>query len=525
MAVEITRSLEEIDRKVKELNSTLRASSTETRELNRALRLDSKNAEAVAKKMDVLQTSIGTATQKVALLKQKQEEANKALARGDISASEYKKIELAVLRAQNQLQGFNNEIVKTQKMSVKQLETQFDKLTSSLNKAQNIAKTFSKVALGLVTTLGAAATAFAITGSELDTVSKKFKISAEELQVQRNLYQQATGSAGNFDSAMTSLNKVMSQIAKGSGTAYQEVLGKIGVSTVDNQGKQKALSQVYRELMIALSAVSDENERAMMSSILFGNSGIYVSDVAGLTIKEVQEYNQTLAENGIISSSSAAKAKEVADAMDNVKLQLQQVSSEVMVALMPLIMELAEIAKVTIVPILQGIADWFSKMSPEQMKFVFFLLILVIMLPKIISIITAIVGVVKALTLASYGAAGGVGAVSAASAPLLPIILAVSAAVLVLVLLFAMLAGKSKDVTGELGKQQKKFADMQSQYNSMAADMDGTVELTSTNYNKQTINYDVNINAHGDTPISQEAADMVAGNLADRINASLGGKI
>jgi hypothetical protein len=49
--------------------------------------------------------------------------------------------------------------------------------------------------------------------------------------------------------------------------------------------------------------------------------------------------------------------------------------------------------------------------------------------------------------------------------------------------------------------------------------------LTSSNSNTQTVNYDVNINAHGDTPISQEAAEMVADDLADRINASLGGKI
>ena len=132
---------------------------------------------------------------------------------------------------------------------------------------------------------------------------------------------------------------------------------------------------------------------------------------------------------------------------------------------------------------------------------------------------------VKAVTIASYGAAGGIGAVSAASIPLQPILLAVAAAILVVVLLFAMLSGKSKDVTGELNKQQKQFSSMQNQYNSMAADMGGTVALTSSNSNTQTVNYDVNINAKGDTPISQEAAEMVADDLADRINASLGGKI
>lgn len=524
MAVEIVRSLADIDLKVKELNKTLRSSSNETRELDRALKLDNKNVEAVGKKMNSLQTAVGTATQKVALLKQKQDEANKALQKGDISANEYKKIELAVLRAENQLKGLNNEISKTQKISLQQTTASFDKLTNSLNKAQSVAKTLSKVALGLVATLGATAMSFVNIGNELDTVSKKFRITAEELQVQRNLYQQTTGSASNFDSALTSLNKLMTSIAKGS-SSYNEVLDKLGVSTVDSLGKQKSLSQVYAEVTNALSNVADENERAMLSSILFGSSGMYVAEVVGLSKTEVQEYNQALINNGIISSENAKKAKQVADAMNEVKQQLQQASAELMVALLPLILELVEIAKTTIIPILENVASWFANMSPEQMKFVFFLLTLVILLPKIISIISAIVGVIKAITIASYGAAGGIGAVSAASMPLLPIILAVSAAVLVLVLLFAMLAGKSKDVTGELNKQQRQFSAMQNQYSSMATDMSGTVAMTSSNSNTQTVNYDVNINASGDTAISQETAEMVADNLADKINAELGGKI
>ena len=276
MAVEIVRSLADIDLKVKELNKTLRSSSSETRELDRALKLDNKNVEAVGKKMNSLQTAVGTATQKVALLKQKQDEANKALQKGDISANEYKKIELAVLRAENQLKGLNNEISKTQKISLQQTTASFDELTNSLNKAQSVAKTLSKVALGLVATLGATAMSFVNIGNELDTVSKKFRITAEELQVQRNLYQQTTGSASNFDSALTSPNKMMTSIAKGS-SSYNEVLDKLGVSTVDSLGKQKSLSQVYAEVTNALSNVADENERAVMSSMLFGNSGMYVA--------------------------------------------------------------------------------------------------------------------------------------------------------------------------------------------------------------------------------------------------------
>ena len=525
MAVEIARSLEEIDGKVKILNKTLKQSGEETRESDKSLRLDPKNTEAVAKKMSALQSAVGTAAQKVALLRQKQDEANKAFQRGDISAAEFRKIEVAVIKAENELKALNNEMGKTQKMRVDQTAAGFDKLSSNLKKAEGVAKSFSKVALGLVAALGAAAMAFAVTGSELDTVSKKFKISAEELQLQRNLYQKATGSADNFDSAMTGLNKAMTSIAKGGGKAYAEVLDCLSVSTTDGAGKQKSLAEVYGEVMAALRGIADENEQAMLANILFGSSGAYVAEVAALSNTEIREYNQNLIENGLISSDAAAKAKEVSNAMADVKQQLQAASAELMVALMPVILELINIAQVTIIPILNTIAKWFASMSPQQLQFVFFLLMLVIILPKVISIITAIVGVIKAITVASYASAGGLGAVSTAGAPLWAIILAISAALVVLVLLFAMLAGKSKDVTGELNKQQQAFGSMQKQYDSMSADMGGTVSMTSPNNSTNTVNYDVNINAHGDTPISQEAAEMIAGDLAAKINASLGGKI
>ena len=525
MATEIGRSLEEIDSKVKNLNKTLKASADETKELDKALKLDPKSAETVDKKMKTLQTSVGTATQKVALLKQKQDEANKAFERGDISAAEYKKIELSVLKAENELKSLNAEIAKTQKMKVDNVAAGFDKVTAGMGKAQAAAQKLSKIALGLVATLGAAAMAFAVTGSELDKTSKQFKISAEELQIQRNLFQKATGSADNYDAAMTQLNKVMTSLAKGSGKAYAEVLDKLGVSTVDSEGKQKSLAQVYNEVMVALRQVSDENEQATLANILFGNTGMYVAEVTALSNDEMQAYNEALIENGLISTESAEKAREVTNAMDGVKQQLQAASAELMVALLPVILELINIAKVTIIPILNTIAGWFAGMSPQQLQFIFFLLMLVILLPKIIAIITAIIGVVKAITVASYGAAGGVGSVSAASMPLQPILIAVAAAILIVVLLLMMLCGKSKDVTSQLDKQKSSFDGMAKSYDGMAADMDGTVNMTSQNNSTNTVNYDVNINAHGDTPISKEAAEMVADDLADRINTSLGGKI
>lgn len=52
----------------------------------------------------------------------------------DISAAEYKKIELSVVKAEKELKALNGEIAKTQKMKVDQTAASFDRLTSSLGK-------------------------------------------------------------------------------------------------------------------------------------------------------------------------------------------------------------------------------------------------------------------------------------------------------------------------------------------------------------------------------------------------------
>jgi predicted nucleic acid-binding Zn-ribbon protein len=192
MAVEISRSLEEIDNKVKSLNKTLKVSAEETKELDKALKLDGKNTEAVAQKMQALQTAVGTATQKVALLKQKQDEAYKAFQKGDMTAAEYKKIEISVQRAENELKGLNNEIVKTQKASVAQVTADFDKLSAKLGKVKAAADKVARAAAAILASLAAAALAFVKIGDELDDTSRKFGISAEQLQIQRNLYSKTT---------------------------------------------------------------------------------------------------------------------------------------------------------------------------------------------------------------------------------------------------------------------------------------------------------------------------------------------
>ena len=131
----------------------------------------------------------------------------------------------------------------------------------------------------------------------------------------------------------------------------------------------------------------------------------------------------------------------------------------------------------------------------------------------------------KAITLASYGAAGGIGAVSAASVPLIPIALAVVAVILTLALLFAFLTGRSKELTSTLDKQADTMSNLGDSYSDLGDDINVNTSQVSENSNTNRSEIHVDIDAHGDTQMSQENAELVADALSDRINRELGGKI
>ena len=132
--------------------------------MDKAIRLDPKNTEASTQKMKLLENQVGLTTQKLALLKQKQIEANQLFAKGDISAKEYNKIQVAVMKTENEVAKLNQEIKKTADaptlQKIDKMAQGFGKVETALQKTQKVAKTFSVVTLAMVTAITASITAF-----------------------------------------------------------------------------------------------------------------------------------------------------------------------------------------------------------------------------------------------------------------------------------------------------------------------------------------------------------------------------
>jgi len=532
MATKVGRSLDEIDVKIKQLSQSIKESAKKTKELDRTLKIDPSNTRVAAQQMRALATQVGQATQKVALLRQRKAEANRELQQGNITAAEFAKIEQAAGSAELELQRFNAQLRATQRAQVQVVAQRFDKVTRSMQQAQRVARTFSRLMMGLVGVMAGAITAFTRHATALADMAEQYGVGIERLQVKKRVFEQVTGSAENYTRALDTLRNRLNRITLGTGIAYERILSHIGIASRDAEGRTRSLGEVYDEVIVALREMDDILLRNQLAYELFGEEAIAIIEILELSTLEYEALMEAQLEANLISEEQAEAAREIQAAWDEVRQEFIMVGAELATALLPLIKTLAELLRDHILPLLTQLANWFGNMTPFQQAFVIFLIFLIIALPKIIMMTKGLVLATKALAvgikkiaIAKKKAAVGAGALSVASAPLQPILLAIAAVILILATLFMILTGQSRRLSGSLDQQRNSLNRLGGAYEDMGGGLETQMRSVCENHNNRNQNINVSIEASGDTPISQENAQQVADLLAERINQELGGKI
>jgi hypothetical protein len=530
MATQVGRSLSEIDSKVRQLSLSIKESTKKTKELDRTLKLDPSNTRVAAQQMRNLATQIGQATQKVALLRQRKAEANRELQQGNITADEYKKIEQAVESAEMELQRFNAQLKNTKRQQVQVLAGRFDRVARSMQQAQRVARTFSRLMMGLVGIMAAAVTVFTRHATQLAEVAREYELCVERLQVKKGVFEQVTGSAENYTRSLDRLRSRLNQITFGTGIAYERILTHIGVASRDAEGRTRSLGEVYDEVIIALREMDDMMLRNRLAYELFGEEAIHIIEILELTQEEYEMLMEQQLEANIINEEQILAAQAIQEAWDEVRKEFMAAGAELSVSLLPLIQAMTELLRDHLIPLLTAIANWFNNMSPVQQAFVIFLIFLIILLPKIIAFVKVMIFAVKGLAkgikklgFAKKKAAVGAAALSKASMPLQPILLAVAAVILILATLFMILTGQSRRLSGTLDQQRNSLNGLGAAYEDLGGGLEMQMKQVCENNHNSNVN--VSIEASGDTPISQENAQQVADLLAERINRELGGKI
>ena len=143
LTVEISGDTTKLTEALKPVDASAKKSASELKEINRWLKFDPSNTTLLAQKQKVLAEAIGTAKQKLELLKDAEKSAREQFARGDIGEEQMRALQREVIKAENnlrQLDGQLAELGDSAKKTGSELERSGDEITDIGKKSDEIGR-------------------------------------------------------------------------------------------------------------------------------------------------------------------------------------------------------------------------------------------------------------------------------------------------------------------------------------------------------------------------------------------------
>ena len=103
ITVEIGGDTTKLSKALKNVDSSIKSTQTQLRDVNKLLKLDPGNTELLAQKHKLLGDAVGQTKQRLETLKTAAEQADKALAAGDISKEQYDALQREIIETEQDL--------------------------------------------------------------------------------------------------------------------------------------------------------------------------------------------------------------------------------------------------------------------------------------------------------------------------------------------------------------------------------------------------------------------------------------
>lgn len=416
-----------LDKALKGVNSSARATQNELKEVNKALKLDPTNTDLLEQKQRALGEAVKATTSKLETLEEAQRQmveagvTEKNQAQYDALTREIVNTEAALKKAKAEADGFS--------VSLEKAKASADKVATAAQAVADKTKALSTAAAGLLTALGASAYKSVQMADDLNTLSKQTGISTEDLQ---KMSYAADLVDVSVDTIAGSMKKLRKNMASESASA-QDAFAKIGVATRDANGELRDSSEVFYETLEALSQVGNETERDTLAMTIFGNSADQLAgiiDDGGAALKELGAEAEEL---GIIMDQTTLDSlNAVNDEIDKLKAratgEIAKAGAKAMEALAPVLDKVIE--KIS------ALLDWIGNLDEQQIQTIITIAAVVAAISPIAGLIAAISGAISSF-LAIWPQVKAVGIAVKAFAAANPILLVMTAVAAAAALIYA----------------------------------------------------------------------------------------
>lgn len=372
------------------------------------------------------------------------------------------------------------------------------------------------ITLASIRTVKQWTTEMAELGTELYAVSKRFNISAEEVQKWDRALQLATGQTGLYQRSLTELVKTFAEVASGRGIATENVLRDIGLAYSDLAEMSSA--EQFQAIIEALKGIENQSLRASYAQKIFKEAGVDIAGIFNDNSTSLDEYLQKAEKFGIISNKNVERLAELKFELEATNSQLDVAKAELIVALLPAIQAITEGIRIAS-PVIQTFGQGFQQLGSFGGIAVLALTGMLILYPRLVASARQH-AIAKNLEKLAIQQVGDEAVKTATKLSIMNKAMGwIGIGLSGLSLILGLIGNKADKVNQDLQETTELAKGLMAE---TGTDFTTNTEQYATSNKEYYMQADVNIHAEGDTPVSDESAIKVAQFTADQINKNLG---
>ncbi|MDD2979137.1 MAG: phage tail tape measure protein [Hespellia sp.] len=182
ITVEIGGDTTKLQTALKGVNSSIKDTQTQLRDVEKLLKMDPGNVELLSQKQKLLAQAVGDTKEKLATLKTAAEQANTALANGEISQAQYDALQREIIETENALKDLEGQADQSA-VALQKIAATGESLKSVGDKVSSVGTSMTKNVTGPIVAMGAAAVAsFNEVDGGYDTIVTKTGATGEALE-------------------------------------------------------------------------------------------------------------------------------------------------------------------------------------------------------------------------------------------------------------------------------------------------------------------------------------------------------
>lgn len=315
ITVTIGGDTSQLNNALKGTNKQIQGTQKDLKQVEKLLKLDPTNTKLLEQRQRLLGDAVQATSEKLKTLKTAESQAQEQFAKGEISQQAYDALQREIVQTEQSLKSLEKQ-ASTSNAKIAEVSAGAEKLAAGASKVQQATKTMSTVAAGGVVAIGGLAVKTGQYADELNTLSNQSGFSTEEIQKWQYASDLVDVSTDDIISAATKMKNNMDSTSSSVTGAFS----KLGVSVTDAEGNMRDSTDVFYEVIAALSKVGNETERDQLAMDIFGRGADNLAGIIDDGGAALKAYGDEAKRSGLILSQDALdSANQFNDGLDLLK--------------------------------------------------------------------------------------------------------------------------------------------------------------------------------------------------------------